>query len=148
MATELERAFAQDFAQSARATVIAVAWMLGGAAIAQPADPAASAPAAASAVPNNLPGPVRRPPAARPPPPLGADPANQTGLGQPATPQLRIPLGRKPPPATVESGARPTGNAASSPVVGDAAARCEAMRAEQMRLKCLDGLARDANRRN
>jgi hypothetical protein len=32
-------------------------------------------------------------------------------------------------------------------VIGDAAARCEAMRAEQMRLKCLDQLERDANRR-
>ncbi len=148
MATELEPAFAQVFAQTARATVIAAVWMLGGAAVAQPADPAASVPAAASAVPNVLPGPVRRPPAAKPPPPLGTDPANQPGLGQPVTPQLRVPLGRKPLPATAASGPRPTGNAASSPVVGDAAARCEAMRAEQMRLKCLDQLARDANRRN
>lgn len=144
MATELE----SSFAQSVRATVIAAAWMLGGAAIAQQVEPAASAPAAASAVPNVLPGPVRRPPAAKPPPPLGTDPANQPGLGQPVTPQLRIPLGRKPPPAAAGSGLRPTGNAASSPVVGDAAARCEAMRAEQMRLKCLDQLAREANRRN
>jgi len=153
MAAELERVFAQNFAQisarAARATVFAAACLaVSGAAIAQPADPAASTPAAASAVPNILPGPVRRPPAAKPPPPLGADPANQSGLGQPVTPQLRIPLGRKPPPANAGSGSRPTGNAASSPVLGDAAARCEAMRAEQMRLKCLDQLARDAQRRN
>jgi hypothetical protein len=84
----------------------------------------------------------------KPPPPLGSDPANQTGLGQPVTPQLRIPIGRKPPAAPSDSGPRPMGNAASSPIVGDAAARCEAMRAEQMRLKCLDQLTRDANRRN
>jgi len=143
MTTEFERACVQ----SARATLIAIAWMLCGAAVAQPADPPASAAAAASAVPYILPGPVRRPPAARPPPPLGSDPANQPGLGQPVTPQLRVPLGRKPPPATPGSGPMPTGNAASSPVVGEAAARCEAMRAEQMRLKCLDQLAREANRR-
>ena len=142
MTTELERACGQ----SARAAVVALAWMLGGGAVAQPADPAASAPPAASAVPSTLPGPVRRPPAARPPPPLGSDPANQPGLGQPVTPQLRVPLGRKPQPAAAGSGPRAAGNAASSPVVGDAAARCEAMRAEQMRLKCLDQLAREANR--
>ena len=134
-------------AQSVRAAAMAAVLSLTGPAIAQPVDPATSAPAA-SAAPNVLPVPVRRPPAARPPPPLGTDPSTQPGLGQPVTPQLRIPFGRKPPPANPGPGPRPTGNAASSPVVGDAAARCEAMRAEQMRLKCLDQLAREANRRN
>ena len=128
------------------AIAVAALWM-SSAAFAQPADPTASTPAA-SAVPHVLPGPVRRPPAVKPLPPVGSDPSTQPGLGQPATPQLRIPLGRKPPRAVAESGPRPTGSAASSPVAGDAAARCEAMRAEQMRLKCLDQLARDANRRN
>jgi hypothetical protein len=126
--------------------IIAALWVAS-ASIAQPVDPAASAPVA-SAAPNALPGPVRRPPALKPPPPLGTDPSTQPGLGQPVTPQLRIPFGRKPPPAIAGSGPHPTGNAASSPVVGDAAARCEAMRAEQARLKCLDELAREANRRN
>jgi hypothetical protein len=91
---------------------------------------------------------VRRPPGTMPPPPLGTDPSTQPGVGQPVTPQLRIPLGRKPAPAIAGSGPQPTGNAASSPAAGDAAARCEAMRAEQMRVKCLDQLARDSRRRN
>jgi len=52
---------------------------------------------------------------------------------------LRIPLGKKPTPAAAgPDNARPAGSAA---------ARCEAMRAEQMRLNCLDRLARDASRR-
>lgn len=126
--------------------IIAPLW-LAAAALAQPVDSATSAPAA-SAVPHVLPVPTRRPPAVKPPPPLGSDPANQPGLGQPVTPQLRIPIGKKPPAAPSSSGTRPTGNAASSPILGDAAARCEAMRAEQMRLKCLDQLSREANRRN
>ena len=129
-------------ARTAGAAAIAVALAVGGvaagAATAQPIDPAAST-AAASAAANGLPGPVRRPPAAKPPPPLGTDPSTQPGLGQPVTPQLRIPLGRKPPPAVAGPGPRST---------GDTAARCEAMRAEQMRVKCLDQLARDASRRN
>lgn len=128
---------------TAASTISAALWVVG-TAIAQPVD----APAGASAVPNVLPSPVRRPPASKPPPPLGADPANQTGLGQPVTPQLRIPIGRKPPAATAASGPVARGNAASSPIMGDAAARCEAMRAEQMRLKCLDQLASAASRRH
>jgi len=118
-----------------------------GIATAQPTDPAASTPDITPG-PKALPSAVRRPPAAKPPPPLGADPSTQTGLGQPVTPQVRIPLGRKATTASTGTVTHPSGNAASSPVVGDAAARCEAMRGEQMRLKCLDQLQRDANRRN
>ena len=125
----------------------AAALLAAGAAAAQPTDPAASTPDITPG-PKALPGPVRRPPAAKPPPPLGADPSTQTGLGQPVTPQVRIPLGRKAATASTGTVTHPSGNAASSPVVGDAAARCEAMRGEQMRLKCLDQLQRDANRRN
>ena len=136
-----------SYVQSVRAAALIAAMLTAGAAIAQPVEPAASAPSAAAA-PNVLPGPVRRPSAAKPPPPLGTDPSTQPGLGHPVTPQVRIPFGKKPPPTTAGSDPRPTGNAASSPVMGDAAARCEAMRGEQMRLKCLDQLSRDANRRN
>jgi len=142
MRTRGQRSHLRSALATAAATISAALWAIGSA-VAQPVD----APAGASAVPNVLPGSVRRPPPAKPPPPLGSDPANQPGLGQPVTPQLRIPFGRKPPAATAASGPPPRGNAASSPIMGDAAARCEAMRAEQMRLKCLDQLAREANRR-
>ena len=145
MTTKLERS--QLRAACAAGAVAIAALLVGGAAIAQPIDPAASAPAV-SATPSALPGPVRRPPAATPPPPLGTDPSTQPGLGKPVTPQVRIPLGKKAAPAIAGPGPRPTGNAASGPATGDAAARCEAMRGEQMRLKCLDQLAREANRRN
>ena len=144
MATKLDSSQLR-VALACNAMVIA-ALLMGGAAIAQPIDPAASAPAV-SATPSPSQGPVRRPPAAKPPPPLGTDPSTQPGLGQPVTPQVRIPLGKKAAPAIAGPGPRPTGNAASSPVTGDAAARCEAMRGEQIRLKCLDQLARESNRR-
>jgi hypothetical protein len=155
MTTKHDHSQVRSQVGSVRAVLIAIAvtavagaaLLTAGAATAQPTDPAASEPDM-SPGPKALPGPVRRPPAARPPPPLGSDPSNQTGLGQPVTPQVRIPLGRKPAPTSTGTVSHPAGNAASSPVMGDAAARCEAMRGEQSRLKCLDQLQRDANRRN
>ena len=63
------------------------------------------------------------------------------------TPQISIPLGRKPPPPAPESRPTPTGNAASAGADGDAAARCEARRGEQVRAKCRDQLARQARSR-
>lgn len=108
MATRLET----SFVRAIRAATIAAAVLGTGAALAQPIDPAASAPVAAAASSGPR-APVRRPPAARPPPPLGSDPANQPGLGQPVLPQLRIPLGRKPPPG-VASAPRSAASSASS----------------------------------
>ena len=147
MSTKHENAQALSIRALLIGLTAAAALSIAGIAAAQPTDPAASTPDL-SPGPKALPGPVRRPPAVRPPPPLGADPSNQSGLGQPVTPQVRIPLGRKPAPANTGTVTHPSGNAASGPVLGDAAARCEAMRGEQMRLKCLDQLQRDANRRN
>ena len=64
----------------------------------------------------------------------------------PVTPQISIPLGRKPPPAGVVP-APPRGNAAPGAGVDDAAARCEAQVGEQVRAKCRDKLAREARAR-
>jgi len=60
------------------------------------AQPTDSASAAASSPPRTASGPVQRP-APRPLSPPGSDPITQTGLGKPVIPQIRIPLGKKPP---------------------------------------------------
>ena len=66
---------------------------------------------------------------------------------RPVTPQISIPLGKTPPPATP-----PNPNAARrklTPAAGveDAVARCEAQIGEQVRAKCRDRLAREARSR-
>jgi len=91
--------------QHIRIGLVAAALFAAGAAPAQPSEAAASAAVAASAAASAA-APARRPAPTRQPPPLGADPANQPGLGKPVTPQLRIPLGKKPPPANPASGPR------------------------------------------
>ena len=58
----------------------------------------------------------------------------------PVTPQIRIPLGKKP-PATEPAAPRP-GHAASAGGLEDEVARCEAQAGEQVRAKCRDELAR------
>lgn len=63
------------------------------------------------------------------------------------TPQLTIPLGRKPAPSTGSPGAVRGSKAASSGGVNDAAARCEASSSKQARLLCLDRAARDTKPR-
>jgi len=78
-------------------------------------------------------------------PSIANDPQNQAGAAAPvAAPQVRIPLGRK----TVSEPARPRTTAAADPAtpVEDDAARCEAMRGEQVRRACLDKLARQAGK--
>ena len=64
----------------------------------------------------------------------------------PVTPQISIPLGRKPPPISAAP-APPRRNAAPGAGIDDAAARCEAQVGEQVRAKCRDKLAREARAR-
>ena len=84
---------------------------------------------------------------------------------RPVTPQIRIPFGKAPPPAVPPTErsqpiAGPSGNSAlpasTAPVDATeaarnasaaAAARCEALRGEQVRAKCRDRLARESRGR-
>lgn len=65
------------------------------------------------------------------------------------TPQVSIPLGKKPTPTTAST--RPPGSAqpggAAAGGINDGAARCEAQVDEQERAKCLDKLAREGGKR-
>ena len=74
-----------------------------------------------------------------------ATPPGELRPEHPVTPQVRIPLGKKP-PAPDPAASRP-GSAASAGSVDDQAARCEALRGEQVRAKCRDELARQARNR-
>ena len=60
------------------------------------------------------------------------------------TPQVSIPLGKKPAPTTPPK--RPPGSAAAGGI-NDGAARCEAQVDEQERAKCHDKLARESGKR-
>ena len=71
------------------------------------------------------------------------DPATGQHDGK-VTPQIRIPLGPKPAPQPLEPRARTPNAAASNTPSGDAAARCEALRGEQVRARCRDRLARES----
>ena len=98
------------------------------------------------------------PPAAKPGPRLltpaesrdSASPPGDLRPEHPVTPQISIPLGKRPPPPLKSESrpARPGGNAASSGGIDDAAARCEAQLGEQVRAKCRDKLAREARSRS
>ena len=108
----------------------------------------ASAPApisAASTSPAAKPGPRLLTPAESrdsAPPPGNLRPE------RPVTPQISIPLGKKPPARLKpESRAVPRGNAPSASGIDNAAARCEAQSGEQVRAKCRDRLAREARSR-
>jgi hypothetical protein len=72
-----------------------------------------------------------------------ASPPGELRPEHPVTPQISIPLGKRPPaPLKSPSRAPLPGNAASA--VDDEVARCEAQRGEQVRAKCRDELARQA----
>ena len=60
------------------------------------------------------------------------------------TPQVSIPLGKKPTPSALPK--RPPGSAAAGGI-NDGAARCEAQVDEQERAKCHDKLARERGKR-
>jgi hypothetical protein len=78
-----------------------------------------------------------------------ATPPGELRPEHPVTPQIRIPLGRKPPASSkAEPTASRPGNAASAGSPDDAVARCEAQAGEQVRAKCRDELARQARIRN
>jgi hypothetical protein len=65
------------------------------------------------------------------------------------TPQVSIPLGKKPPPPTrpkASSGTAPR-NGAAAGGINDAAARCEAQVDKQARATCRDKLARETRAR-
>lgn len=104
-----------------------------------PALPGASAPSTTDALPHR--GPVNR---TRP---TNAQQSMDAATGLPEgriTPQIRIPLGAKPAPQPLELPGRKPAAAASNTPSGDAAARCEAQRGEQVRAKCRDRLARES----
>ena len=66
---------------------------------------------------------------------------------RPVVPQLNIPLGKKSQPSQSSEPTAPRSrSAASSAVIGDAAARCEAELSERVRATCRDRLAHEAKR--
>jgi hypothetical protein len=69
-----------------------------------------------------------------------ASPPGELRPENPVTPQIRIPLGKKPPKP--EPTAQRPGNAASAGGLEDEVARCEGQAGEQVRAKCRDELAR------
>ena len=95
------------------------------------------------------------PPAAKPGPKLltpaelrnSASPPGDLRPDDPVTPQISIPLSKRPPaPLKQELRAVRRGTAASSGGIDDAAARCEAQSDEQARATCRDKLARETRR--
>ena len=67
---------------------------------------------------------------------------------RPVTPQISIPFGKTPPPATAPNPNAARRNPSPGPAgVEDAVARCEAQIGEQVRAKCRDRLAREARSR-
>lgn len=101
--------------------------------------PAASAPSITDALPDRRPVDRTRP--------TNAQQSMDAAIGLPEgkiTPQIRIPIGSKPVPQTLELPVRKPNAAAPSTPSGDAAARCEAQRGEQVRAKCRDRLARES----
>ena len=104
-----------------------------------PASPVASAPSTTVVAPDREPANRTRP--------TDALRSLDAAIGQPegkVTPQIRIPLGPKPAPQALEPHARTPSAAASNTSAGDAAARCEAQRGEQVRARCRDRLARES----
>ena len=131
----LEGTMELQFARVARLTVMAGLCASGATAWSQntPALPAASAPPTVEVAPARQPANSTRP--------TDALRSMDATTGQPegrVTPQIRIPLGTKPPVARTPSAAE-----ANTPG-GDAAARCEAQRGEQVRARCRDRLARES----
>ena len=138
----LEGTMELQFARVARLTVMAGLCASGATAWSQntPALPAASAPPTVEVAPARQPANSTRP--------TDALRSMDTTTGQPegrVTPQIRIPLGAKPPvPQPVEPRARTPSAAEANTPGGDAAARCEAQRGEQVRARCRDRLARES----
>src|SRR5438105_6197945 len=129
-----------------RCLALAAAVLLAGATVRAPADSSASAPlpAASSSAPVK-PGPRLLTPLEMRD---NATPPGELRPEHPVTPQVRIPLGKKPPAAlNSQPAAPPPGNAASAGDIDPEAARCEALRGEQVRAKCRDELARKARTR-
>ena len=104
-----------------------------------PSDPAASAPILIKPGPRLL------------TPHESRDSATQPGdlrPERPVTPQISIPFGKTPPPATAPNPNAARRNPSPGPAgVEDAVARCEAEIGEQVRAKCRDRLAREARSR-
>ena len=129
-----------------RCLPIAAALLLAAATLPAPAQPGASAPLPAASAP----APVK--PGPRLQTPLealdSATPPGELRPEHPVTPQVRIPLGKKPPAPSKSPPAAPRpASAASAGDIDEAAARCEAQRGEQVRAKCRDELARQARTR-
>ena len=104
-----------------------------------PASPGASAPSTIEVAPDREPANRTRPTDAL----RSMDAATGLPEGK-VTPQIRIPLGPRPAPQTLTPRARTPSAAASNTPGGDAAARCEAQRGEQVRARCRDRLARES----
>lgn len=99
----------------------------------------ASAPSVSESLPERRPAVRTRP--------TNAQQSMEATAGLPEgkiTPQIRIPLGAKPTPQTLDLPVRKSGAAAPNPTGGAAAARCESQRGEQVRAKCRDRLARES----
>lgn len=104
-----------------------------------PVSPAASAPPAVEVAPDRQPDMRNRPTDAL----RSMDAATGLPAGK-VTPQIRIPLGPKPVPQSLEPRVRTPDAAAPNTSSGDAVARCESQRGEQVRARCRDRLARES----
>ena len=130
-----------QFARVARFAVLVSLCASGAPAWSQitPASPVASAPPTIEVAPDRQPANSTRP--------TDALRSMDDATGQPegkVTPQIRIPLGPRPTPQPSEPRVRRPNAAASNTPSGDAAARCEALRGEQVRARCRDRLARES----
>ena len=126
-----------------RCLPLAAALLLAVATLPAPAQSSASAPLPAA----SSSAPVRSGPRLLTPTEMrdNATPPGELRPEHPVTPQVRIPLGKKPPePSKSQPAAPRPGDAASAGSIDDEAARCEAQRGEQVRAKCRDELARQA----
>lgn len=130
-----------QFARAARFAVLASLCASGTTLWSQttPVSPAASASSAVEVAPDRQPDNRNRP--------TDAQRSMDAATGLPAgkvTPQIRIPLGPKPAPQSVEPRVRTPSTAVPNTSSGDAAARCESQRGEQVRARCRDRLARES----
>lgn len=76
-----------------------------------------------------------------------ATPAGELRPERPVTPQISIPLGRKPAPPSPTAPLRHGTPVPGTPGVDEAAVRCETLVGEQVRAKCRDKAAHDARTR-
>ncbi|HZE91175.1 MAG TPA: alkaline phosphatase PhoX [Rhizobacter sp.] len=129
-----------------RCLSVAGAWVLAAAWLPAMAQTSPPMPASAGSAP---PRPMVVKPAPRPLTPIEMQ--NKAAMPgdlrpeNPVTPQISIPFGKQPPAAHPAPAAQRASTAAASGAgVGDAAAKCEARKGEQVRVKCREQLAHDA----